>query len=162
MHIARLLSIAEQEQIFVYTTYLMGHVRGVYRRTSCGSVILLDKRIPSRKELGCILAEELGHHFTSTYNICNYYSHMDAIRINREERVALIWAANALIPDDDFVDMLLWEQPPTRFEMAEHFFVTERLVEIKFEYLYPKLLAMAPGWQEIAVGDQRTFADKQI
>lgn len=152
MHIARLLSIAEQEQIYVYTTYLPSHVRGVYCRNSSGAVILLDKRIPSRRELGCILAEELGHHFTSTYNICNYYSHMDAIRINREERMALIWAANELIPDEDFVDMLSWEQPPTRYEMAEHFYVTERLIEIKFEYLYPKLLAMAPRWQEVASG----------
>ncbi|HBR29119.1 MAG TPA: hypothetical protein DD789_06730 [Firmicutes bacterium] len=155
MHLTRLFSIAEQEQIFVYQTYLSGKVRGVYRRTTLGAVILLDQNISSRRELGCILAEELGHHFTSTYNICNYYSHMDAIRINREERIALIWAANTLIPDDDFVDMLSWDQPPTRFVMAEHFYVTERLVEIKFEHLYPKLLAMAPGWREIAAEEAR-------
>lgn len=155
MHIPRLLSIAEKEQIYVHATYLKGYVRGVYHRNSSGAVILLDKRISSRRELGCILAEELGHHFTSTYNICNYYSHLDAIRINREERIALIWAANELIPDDDFVDMLSWDHPPTRYEMAEHFFVTERLIEIKFEYLYPKLLSTAPGWKEIAAGKMR-------
>ena len=57
-----LLKEAEREGVEVISWSLKGNVKGLYY----DRVIALNKNISTTAEKTCILAEELGHHYTST------------------------------------------------------------------------------------------------
>jgi Zn-dependent peptidase ImmA (M78 family) len=80
----------------------------------------------------CVLAEELGHHFTSTGERIakRYYSTQDRLSIDKCEYKALRWAANHLVPENDLLDVIgegLYEI----WELAEHFEVTEDMMRFR-------------------------------
>lgn len=82
--------------------------------------------------LRCVLAEELGHHYTSI-GYCiprKFYSYSDRTIVNRNEYQALKWAANYLIPEHDLLDVIgsgLYEP----WELADHFNVTEEFAAFR-------------------------------
>lgn len=78
-----------------------------------------------------VLAEELGHHFTTSGNLiddCNTYS--EKLQKNKKEQNAKLWAANFLISDDEFVQAL-YNCISTIYDMAEYFNVTEEIINYK-------------------------------
>jgi Zn-dependent peptidase ImmA (M78 family) len=90
-------------------------------------IIGLDSTLQhSMPALRCVLAEELGHHFTSA-GYClprKFYSFYERNNITRAEYKALKWAANYLMPEHDLLDVIrdgLYE----KWEIAEYFNVTE-------------------------------------
>lgn len=64
-----LLEIASQEDVKVYENYDLSGTRlkGLY----CNGIIALNKDIKTQTERVCVLAEELGHHYTTVGNITN-------------------------------------------------------------------------------------------
>lgn len=64
-------------------------IKGLY----CDGNIALNKEIETSTEKSCILAEELGHHYTTVGNILNQSS----ISNRKQELRARIWAYNKLI-----------------------------------------------------------------
>lgn len=96
-------------------------------------IIGLDRSLRNNVPLlRCILAEELGHHFTSAgYCVTQkFFSYNERMNISRAEYKALKWAANYLMPENDLLDALksglceVWE-------LAEHFDVTEEFVKFR-------------------------------
>lgn len=55
--------------------------------------IVVRRNIPTQKEKSCVLAEELGHHYTTAGNILDQSS----ISNRRQENIARTWAYNKMI-----------------------------------------------------------------
>ena len=55
--------------------------------------IAVRRNIPTQKEKSCVLAEELGHHYTTAGNILDQSS----ISNQRQENIARTWAYNKMI-----------------------------------------------------------------
>ncbi len=64
-------------------------IKGLY----CDGTIGISKAIDTSAEKSCILAEELGHHYTSVGNILD----MNDTRNRKQERQARLWGYNKLI-----------------------------------------------------------------
>lgn len=124
-----MIMLAEQECIIVEQFPLKNPLMGIYLQEPGKTPIIgLSTLIKDNAERRCIMAEELGHHFTSA-GICipgkrEFYCYMERSEISRMEYKALQWAANYLMPDHDLLDVIksgLYE----KWELADHFNVTE-------------------------------------
>lgn len=91
-------------------------IKGLY----CDGTIALDSDMYTESERACVLAEELGHHYTSSGNILN-----QSIAENRkQELLARTWAYNKLIGLTGIVDSYK-SRCRNYSEMAEYLNVTE-------------------------------------
>ena len=86
--------------------------------------ILLDKSIETTAERTCILAEELGHYYTTTENILD----QGLLHNQKEELKARRWAANKLIDPNRFVDAFK-VGVRNRWELSEFLGLTEEFIE---------------------------------
>jgi hypothetical protein len=59
----------------------------------CNNLILINQSLGDNTAKKCILAEELGHHFTATQNILD----QSIVTNRKEERLGRIWGYNKLI-----------------------------------------------------------------
>lgn len=84
----QLLNTADQEGLAVKEQPLSTH-DGLIR----GTRIAIRKDIPTQAKKACVLAEELGHHYTSTGNILD----QTEIEHVKQERKARMWAYNKQI-----------------------------------------------------------------
>lgn len=82
-----------------------------------------------RAHFRTVLAEELGHHFTSARDGLpkTFFHYKDRLEVKREEYRALKWAANFLIPQDKLREAVK-KGIREDWELAEHFEVDECLV----------------------------------
>lgn len=64
-------------------------IKGLY----CDDVIALNSHIETSVEKACVLAEELGHHYTSSGDILD----LSVVTNRKQERTARLWAYNNLI-----------------------------------------------------------------
>lgn len=129
-----LLAIAESENIAVEYKRIKSSINGMYlHMPNCQPVIYLSLRLRSNRCLHrCVLAEELGHHFTSTGERIakKHFSTQDRLSIDKCEYKALRWAANHLVPEDALLDVIrgglceVWE-------LAEDFDVTEEMMKFR-------------------------------
>jgi Zn-dependent peptidase ImmA (M78 family) len=124
----QMLTLAMQEGILTIDFPLVYPLLGIYlcnQKTT--PVIGLSTCIDSIAEKRCIMAEELGHHFTSVGTCINnkeFYHYSALAPVSKVEYKAMRWAANYLIPENDLLDVIgsgLYEP----WELAEHFLVTE-------------------------------------
>ena len=94
--------------------------------------VVIEKSIASYSFIYIsLLAEELGHHFTTSGNLlddCNTYS--EELQKNKKEKNAKLWAADFLISDDEFVQAL-YNCISNIPDMAEYFNVTEEIINYK-------------------------------
>lgn len=83
-----------------------------------------------------VLAEELGHHFTSARDGLpkTFFHYKDRLEVKREEYRALRWAANFLIPTDKLREAVK-KGIREDWELAEHFEVDECLVIFRKQLL---------------------------
>jgi len=119
----RLLYEAEKENIDVVTWPLQEKIKGLY----CDGVIAINKNISTTSEKTCILAEELGHYYTSYGNIID-----TSITNNRKQEVkARRWAVKRIVPLKSIVEA--YEAGCRNlYEMAEHIGVTEVFLKDAF------------------------------
>jgi len=142
MNMKKLWSIIKREKIrVIYEEGLSDNpekVNGIYMYDpEYGPIIVLDKKLISFPRLHrCVLAEEIGHYFTTTYTnmLMAYTSYVNQIELSRAERKAMQYATSLLIPDKELtkaLDMGIREC----YELAEHFDVTEDFIRQKLALL---------------------------
>lgn len=89
-----------------------------------GSRIAIRQDITTTTEKSCVLAEELGHHYTSVGNILD----MTSAANRKQERQARFWAYNKQIGLIGLV-RAFEHGCQNRFEIAEYLEVTEEFLE---------------------------------
>ena len=95
-------------------------IKGLY----CDGTVALNSEIKTSKERACILAEELGHHHTSTGVIVD----LSSVQNRKQERQARLWAYNNRIGLYGLIRA--YEQGcKNRYEVAEFLDVTEEFLE---------------------------------
>lgn len=84
-------------------------------------------------EKACVLAEELGHHYTTVGDI------MDQTDVSnrKQERRARIWAYHKLLSLNDLIDSYKYGCQ-NQFEIAEHLNITEEFLVACLEYYKEK------------------------
>lgn len=88
-----------------------------------GNKIGISKRIPTSSEKACVLAEELGHHYTTVGNILDQSS----ISNRKQELQARMWAYNKMIGLMGIIRC--YEHGcQNKHEMAEYLEVTEEFL----------------------------------
>ena len=147
----RLFDIVNAENIhLLYTNLLTSTYNKLYGLyffdEGHGPSILLEKTLdkPECSRLHkCVLGEELGHYFTAPQtNIFRIYGscsveYLDKIQQARDERKALEWASNFLIPNVEF-NRAVSEGCKNVYDLAEHFQVTEWFVYRKLGIIKAK------------------------
>src|SRR5690606_8317379 len=97
-------------------------------------IILISKYVQTYTEKTCILAEELGHYYTSAGDITDQKD----IRNRKQELQARSWAYNRLVPLSKIVQAH-HEGIRNRHELAEYLNVTEEFIEEalkRYQYKY--------------------------
>lgn len=131
-----MLELARERNINVIVNNMLGHgVDGIYLEEGNNMTIGINKDIISNTSYArCVLAEELGHHFT-TVGSCipkMYFSYADRAIIDKAEYKAMKWACNYLIPENELLDALrdgLYEL----WELAEYFTVTDEFMQFRIK-----------------------------
>lgn len=111
---------ASQDSVPVINHHFKSNrIKGIY----CNGIISLNKHLDTTAEKTCILAEELGHHYTSVGNILD-----QTIASNRkQEQQARTWAYNRLIGLIGIVNSYK-AGCQNLYEMAEYLDVTEEFL----------------------------------
>lgn len=134
-----LCELAAAEGIGVKFAFLPKPLLGLYdSRPREQPIIILHNNIRINKRLlRCILAEELGHHFTSSGNLLAFArSDKKAIAL-KQERLAVWWAVQHLVPLNELIAAVNSGLFFT-WELAEHFNVTERFAGTGIKLYFEK------------------------
>lgn len=99
-------------------------IKGLYIETGHTRMILLNKTLPLQTEKRCVLAEELGHYYTTFGNITDQTD----VRNRKHEKRARNWAYEKLITMDKLVEASRLGIR-NRYELAEYLEVTEPFLE---------------------------------
>lgn len=89
-----------------------------------GNRIAIKKDLPTQKKKACVLAEELGHFYTSSGNILD----MSDISNRKQEARARLWAFNRQVGLRGLIDCYK-NRCLTLHDMAEHLDVTEQFLQ---------------------------------
>lgn len=118
------METAQKETIDIVTAVLPDNISGIYYcEGSSDTLIALSKCLRSQYEQTCVLAEELGHHYTSCGNLLTD-STVDTTIIRQQETRAKRWAYKRLIPLNKIIEA--YEAGcQTLYGFAEHLEVTE-------------------------------------
>ena len=133
-----LLKLAEDEGVQVEYWAFKPPIEAVYLRCpELPPVIgLKHSLVLSRTRFRCILAEELGHHFTTppgtTISRCFHYQ--DRVRVSRAEYRAMRWAAEWLMPADKLAEAITHGVSGIP-ELADYFQVTEEMASLRLDLL---------------------------
>jgi Zn-dependent peptidase ImmA (M78 family) len=130
----KLLCLVEEEGIYLLHWDFPPPVNGFYYQEA-GSVpaIGIASRIKDNSPLyTCVLAEELGHYYTSTgvHPPVARFSYAERLNVSRSEYIAQKWAALKLMPAEK-VRQALTAGIREVWELAEEFGVTEDLVRFR-------------------------------
>lgn len=117
-----LLDTASQENVTVYENYDFSDTR--FKGLYCDGVVALDENIETQTEKGCILAEELGHHYTSFGNILD----QSDISNQKQELRARLWAYNKKIGIQGILNAYKARRTSPE-EMAEYLEVTPEFLQ---------------------------------
>lgn len=125
----QLFQLCEDEGISVSYRDLESEYGGLYLMSK-GFVrprIVLDRSLTvNERLLRCVLAEELGHHFTGAGNCIVAANHAQRVWIDRMEYLAIKWAVDFLVPVKDLVPEI---GRRSLHELADLFYVTREFVE---------------------------------
>lgn len=116
-----LLTDADKEHIIVTDQFDLSGTRlkGLY----CDGTIALNRDMYIESEKTCVLAEELGHHYTTVGDIMDQTDTTN----RKQERHARIWAYHKLLSLNDLIDSYK-HGCQNQFEIAEHLNVTEEFL----------------------------------
>lgn len=114
-----LLKEADSQQLIVKEKSIPGYSGRIYRNR-----IAIHKDIKTEKEKSCVLAEELGHYFTTVGDILD----QNSISNQKQELRARMWAYNKQIGLVGIIKSFE-HGCRSRYEMAEYLNVTESFLE---------------------------------
>lgn len=133
-HILDLYKIIEKENIVYEETDLSKlKSKGLYMKLKgYNPMIFIDQKILNNSNSYIsVLAEELGHYFTTHGDLIEVSeSNNDSLIKIKKENIAREWAANFLISNDEFVQALL-DCINTKYDMCEYFNVNYEILDTK-------------------------------
>lgn len=112
----KLLDEAYSQRVDTFEKFLPDRLQGLYG----DNVIWINKKIQTTPEKACVLAEELGHHYTSYGDILDKHD----LNSRKQEKRARCWAYEKIIPLTALVDAY-HGGVSNRYEVAEFLEVTE-------------------------------------
>lgn len=124
----KLLNEADSEGIQVHESDI-GKLKGLY----VDGNIVLNPKIETCAEKACILAEELGHHYTTHGNILNQCK----VGNRKQERRARAWAYERLVSLKSLIEASK-QGIRNRYELAEYLGVSERFIDEAIQYYKEK------------------------
>lgn len=131
----KLLKEAAHRGIDIYEEPMKPKIKGLY----CDNIIWINRFTPTLKEKACILAEELGHYYTSAGNILD----QTKTENRKQERCARAWAYKRLIPLSSIVQAYQ-EGIRNRYEFAEYLDVTEEFLDDALKWYQEKFGLYVP------------------
>lgn len=139
MTIEEIYSLIEKEGILIEWWNFNPPLEAIYwAHPNLPPIIGLSHQLSGKPiaYLKCVLAEELGHHYTTVgYKLPKTFFHyQDRIEISRTEYKALKWAANFLIPKKELV-CALKKGIKTIWDLADYFEVTEEMINFRLKLL---------------------------
>lgn len=132
--------IEEENIILEEVNFNQSNIEGIYFKVpGLSPTIGIHKNIvtDTRKYIS-VLAEELGHHFTSIGDLsaeCVTYN--QKINKSKQEKRARIWAANYLISDEE-INRAIIQNIGNIYALSIHFNVTEEIIKYKLLSIYLK------------------------
>lgn len=134
----QLLDIAKDENIILEYCDLPDSMGGHMYLLGDFKFILINNNVLKDKIAHkAVLAEELGHYFTTTKNSIpyKYNSYRDRLSIDKEEQRALRWAANFLMPTDELLEDITDVYFSSYYDLCEIYDVPDYLAKIKIEHM---------------------------
>lgn len=128
----KLLDQADNENITVienHCDFSGTNIKGLY----CDNFIALSKDLSTSVEKSCVLAEELGHHYTAVGDILNQSSAAN----RKQELRGRIFAYNKMVGLSGILDAFK-AHCQNRYEIAEYLDVTEEFLEEALQYYRSK------------------------
>lgn len=139
-----MLEVADSENIKVHFFDFSYPLKGIYvAKPNLPIIIGLDNSLKDNFPLlRSIMAEELGHHFTSCgYCLSHRFNnYADRVGICKTENKALRWGAKFLIPDNDLACALQEGINTTKY-LAAHFVVTTEIITVRLNMFEKHLSA---------------------
>lgn len=140
MKLEMLFNLTKKEDIIIEYVDFSPTIQGLYYKADgCPPIIGINENIVSNKKLfTCVLAEELGHHFTSIGDTtAEYYSFTDRINLNKTELIALKWATEYLLPLNEIINAI--KKGITNMkELSDFLNVTDEFLLEKFKFIAKK------------------------
>lgn len=124
-----LLREALQHGIHIYEKQMPSGIKGLYSN----NVICINSNLATNIAKACTVAEELGHHHTSSGNILDQTD----IRNRKQERTARAWAYEKLVLHTSIVQAHRLAIR-NRHELADYLNVTEDFLDEAIEYYIEK------------------------
>jgi len=125
----KLLKKASHHGVDIYEKPMKQRIKGLY----ADNVIWINKHIPTTTEKTCVLAEELGHYYTSIGDILD----QSQIENRKQEYRARAWAYQRLAGPEKIIKAFECGVR-NRYELAEFLNVTEEFIGDAIKYLKQK------------------------
>lgn len=122
---SELIKLLNNDELKVVELPMSKNIKGLY----ADNVIAINKNIDTYVEKVCVLAEELGHYYTSAGDILD----QSKIENRKQEKRAQRWAVDRLIKVEDFIDAFN-AGVQNRTELAEFLDVSEKFIEIALDH----------------------------
>lgn len=124
-----MLTEFSEELIVDDASDLPAAIKGFYTTKGKKNLVLLNKRIETVNERVCILAEEIGHHFTTVGDITD----QSKIGNRKQEEKARRWAAKRIASLKDFINAFE-NGCRTKDELIDYMDVTEEFLLWSISY----------------------------
>lgn len=115
----------------------MHHVQGIYIHApgAYKPVIALSNTLHTQeRKLRCVLAHELGHHYTTSGHYIIAANSTSSIYATKHENLATKWAVNLLIPTDIFLGCI--RKGMLCHELCNYFYVLPEYIIQKTKQLH--------------------------
>ncbi|MCC0638479.1 MULTISPECIES: ImmA/IrrE family metallo-endopeptidase [unclassified Clostridioides] len=145
-----LLDLANNEEIEIYyTDKIADDIKGLYiNKQGLKIISLLNSLKQNNAKLIEILAEELGHHFTSVGNyVSSKNIYKNKILMDKTEDKAIRWACEFLITEEEIIHIIN-SNITCVYEMAE-------MLEISVEFLLKRLEFLSRKKNMLDLGNNR-------
>lgn len=130
----KLLNEAVQQNITIdEDSTLLDNEDGYYMETTYGNVILMNQDLQTTAEKKCVLAEELGHYYTSYGDITD----QTCMNNRKQELKARRWGYEKLVPLHKLIQAYKIGCR-NRFEVAEYIGITEQFLQETITYYIHK------------------------
>lgn len=131
-------SIADKEGIIIdIVKFKSKNILGMYfKEEGIPPIIGINKSIENDERLlRTVLAEEIGHHFTSIGDLTSEcFTYSETLIKCKYEKLARKWASDFLIQDSELIAALK-KGITTTYDLANLFFVTEELIKFKLDIM---------------------------
>jgi len=119
----------QNKGICIINVNFHGHCKGLY----ADNIIAISTNLETDKEKECILAEELGHYYTSSGNILDNH---DILNVKQEKR-ARDWGYEKLVSIVDVIKAFN-AGVENHYEMAEYLNITEDFLDASIKHYEEK------------------------